>query len=755
MRSDRGCRHWRARALAQRARAWRGRASLAPFVLVAAVALVACERPDYTTCGDLVCPEGYECRDGGCVSQEQIAACDGAEDEAACDAGIDGVCRAGYCQIDLCGNGQLDTYPVRGPEECDAARGLLACADVGEDFGLTSCTACTTDASRCESFSWKAAITGSGAGRLVITYAAGVFVARGGQLWWTRGDRWKNATRLDGDIGDVVPVSETEALVVAPVNTTQLGLWHYDGPANALSDTGQRITAADGTRWVGAVALDGDTVVASLGTALRIYRRVAAMWTGAPAVLVSCPADAQLRSLWASSSDTIYAAADSRIVRLKLNGSTFTCTEVRAMSSPPIALGGSKGQLGWTVERSGRVTDVGSGLPRSLDPALALGLDSVVAEADNERFWATAGDDILLFDSGSWWKSTTGSAILRDDLGGRIPVHHPLAVSGARVLAAVGAQEVGLVQRGTREWMTGWESSAHGEVTDMAIDVLGRPWTAMFIPGTPGVTTVAIGSYARPVSGLSVAITSMVYAAGGMYVGTSAGVWRLDASDAGISATREPALGIIRGVWALGNTLYALGTTRLYSKDVGAGSWTTIYDFSTTDCPLTHWMSGQLVGLDAKLFAVCRSAPGAARTSRLVVFTPGKAGPPAVVDVPDANYTRVAATPDGTVFLVGAQGVAARVAAPYASAELLPVERRSPVTGKLSQISETLQDVVSLSDGQVYVAGANQNLFWWNGQRLVRVSASQGGSSSYVALAAFGTQLYAAYESGLDLLFAR
>ena len=107
------------------------------------------------------------------------------------------------------------------------------------------------------------------------------------------------------------------------------------------------------------------------------------------------------------------------------------------------------------------------------------------------------------------------------------------------------------------------------------------------------------------------------------------------------------------------------------------------------------------------------------------------------------------------VWLVGSQGRAVRVAPPYGVAELLPVLRRSPVTGKLSELSETLSDVVVLADGQVYVAGANQNLFWWDGARLVRVSASQGGSSSYVALAGSGSLLYAGYESGVDLLFRR
>ncbi|MBK7534956.1 MAG: hypothetical protein IPI49_06160 [Myxococcales bacterium] len=713
------------------------------------------------------------------MSEEQISACTELEAEAECVAGLDGVCREGFCQINLCGNGQLDTYPVRGPEACDGELGRLACADVGADFGLTDCTlACSSDSSRCESFTWKRAITGTGPGRLVTTFRGDpkgdtVFVARGGLLSWRRGGAWRSAVRLEGaiNIGDVVPVTAERALVVAPKNGTQLALWSFDAAADPLLTTTSLVIPTTGPtplRWSGGVAMGQTRVMASLGTTLLLYQRIGDIWSEQTVTLNlgGCPTATPVRlHWWSPSENTIYGSMDSRAVSLAVSGTTVECTDLRDLGSPAVAMGGDSG-LKWVVTRSGRVIDARDWQPLSLDPSESLALDSATVEVPSPlRLWATSGDDILLFDQGAWWKSTTGSAILRDDFSGRIPVHRPLAVQDNRVRAVLGAQEVGLVEPNSREWMTGWQTTTDGEVTELAVDGSGRTWTALFAPGSPGTARLALGPLIRVVSDLASAITSIHVVEGTMYLGTGNSVRKVTATTGTtITAVVEgsPALGLIRGLWSSGTTLYALSQqgaqpvrTQLYSKETTSATWTPFYDFAAEPCTAT-WMAGQVVASKPYLFAVCRGPviPDKPRESKLLVFDLTSSAR-TVVAVPDGSYTRVAAGADGVVWLVGSQGRAVRVAPPYGVAELLPVLRRSPVTGKLSELSETLSDVVVLADGQVYVAGANQNLFWWDGARLVRVSASQGGSSSYVALAGSGSLLYAGYESGVDLLFRR
>lgn len=762
MRSSRSCLRSATRQVALRAL---GTALLALSVW----GLSGCEQARYATCeGTQICPDGYQCSAGQCVSEEQIAACLDLAEEASCEAGLDGLCRDGFCQIDLCGNGRLDTYPVRGPEACDGELGRLACADVGADFGLTTCTAaCSSDTKDCESFTWKAAITGTGGGRLVTVKDDGIFVVRAGLLSWTDTGKWKSAARLDGttNIGDVVPLTSSKALVVAPGGPNALALWNFDANASTLltSTTLTVVTNPGPLRWFGGVALGDSAVLASLGTTLRLYRLSNNMWAESSVTFVpqGCPTATDIRLHWSSSDTVAYGAMGSHVVRLTLSGTTVTCTDLQDLLAPPVAMGGN-GVLQWVVARNGRVFEATTWQQVSLDPNEALALDSAVAEPNvSLRLWATSGDDILLYDQGSWWRSTTGSAILRDDFAGRISVHRPLAVVGSRVLAALAAQEVGLVERNRREWMSGWQNAANGEITDLAVDGAGRTWAAQFTPGTPSVSRLALGAFSRVITDLTAPITSMTFVGATLYVGTNASVRKVNASGPSITAPLEGSatLGQIRGLWSFGSRLYALaaqGTpavVKLHTKDVGAPAWTELYNLSSTDCSAGIWMTGVAVAGSPRLFVICRTAV-APRMSRLLVFNPPTASPTAV-EVPDGAYTRVAAGPDGAAWLVGASGRAVRVAHPYSNAEVLHVERKSPVTGKLIPLTETLQDVVVLDDGQVYIAGANQNLFWWDGSRFVRVSASQGGSSSYVALAGFGSLLYAAYESGVDVLFRR
>lgn len=726
----------------------------------------ACEQPAYTVCGALVCPAGYQCLDNKCAGEDQIAACVEQEDEAACDvSSLDGVCRGGFCQIDLCGNGLLDTYPVRGPEPCDGELGRLACADVGADFGLTSCTvACTSDTSACESFRWKAASTGAGIGRAVVTYDTGTFLARGSQLSWRNGSgRWRNATRLATSIGDIVPLAFNQALVVAPRMGTTLGLWHYQAADNTLTDTQLSVATGETLRWFGGVALDNRTVLGSLASRLRIYRQSGSQWT-APAVVMSWGACATpgplpqnaLRLHWRSSATVVYGSVGSQVIQLDVAGDSVTCSVVRELPSLVVGVGGQGGVLTWAVDRDGRVYD-GSWNLRNTDLAAPLGLETVAA--DGPRIWATTDVDIHLFERGSWWRSSGGATILRDDFGGRIPAFHPLAVQGGRVLAAAVAQEAGLVERASREWMTGWRSAAAGEVTALLVDDAGQPWAATFLPGSPGQASLVIGARARPITGLTAPITSMIFAGGSPYAGTNQGLRKLSVTETEVTQTLEGGLGSIRGVWFHDGTLYVAATAgadpaKVYSKSLTDTSWTTLLDLGTVGCGGGAWLAGHVVDGRPQLIVQCRSpiVADTPRRSFLVVLEPSSSTPQ-VTELPDGVYARLAVDGAGTAWIVGSQGRALRVPPPYSTPELLPVRRKSPFTGELSQISDALTDILVMPDNQIFLAGANRAFYWWDGTRFVRVTPSQSSPVSYVALAAQGAQLYLAHETGVDLLY--
>lgn len=745
----------------------RSRSRAAWGVLVALAFIAGCEQPAYTVCGTLVCPAGYQCLDGRCAGEDQISACVEQEEEAACEvSSLDGLCRGGFCQIDLCGNGRLDSYPVRGPEPCDGDLGRLACADVGADFGLTTCTAaCTSNTAACESFRWQAASTGQGIGKAVVTFGTGTFLARGTQLSWrTEQGRWRNATRLANSIGDVVPLAFNKALVISPRAGTSLGLWHYQAADNTMTDTMLTVATGEALRWFGGLALDSGTVLASLATQPRLYRLVGSQWT-APAVTTSWGACAvpgsqpqnALRLHWKASATSALGSIGAQVVRLDVAGSSITCSVERELSAQVIGLGGEAATLTWVVDREGHVYDGNWTLLNPDQAGPPLGLETAVA--DGPRIWASTDVNIYLFENGSWWRSTGGATILRDDLGGRVPAFHPLAIQGGHVLAAAAAQEAGLVERARREWMTGWRSAATGEVTALLVDDGGRPVASTFLPGTPGQASLVIGARALPITGLTATINSLTFAGGALYAGTNQGLRKLTIGVSEVTQTVEGALGSIRGVWIHGDTIYLAASAGpapaiVYRKALTDTSWSTLLDLSTVGCGGNAWLTGREVAGSPRLLVQCRT-PAVADTPRrsfLVVLEPAAGGVQAL-EIPDGVYSRVAVDSAAVAWIVGSQGRALRVPPPYSTPEPLPVQRKSPFTGELSQISDLLADVLVMPDGQIFITGGDRALYWWDGSRFVRVTPSQTAPVSYVALAALGAQLYLAHETGVDLLY--
>jgi hypothetical protein len=732
----------------------RSRFGIVSISLMVVAFAVACQPAGFVTCDDRVCPQGYQCRGQQCVSDEQVAVCEPLAEESACVADLDGLCREGYCQINMCGNALLDVYPVRGAEACDGELGVLACADAGADFGWSSCSnTCTVSTIGCESFAWQRAITGAGEARAVTGSGDGRFVARGNRVSWTRGVPWTVSQPASALIADLIALDADQALAV--VLTAPLQIWSYNGPNNTLSKTNITISTGVATRWSGGAALSSAAALISRGSELRLYRLMGSTWGDTAVTLQgTCPAG-DIEILWGTSTSTVYAAIGTRVVRLDASAANVSCSVVRDLGQAVVAVGGQGVTLQWAVDRSGRVYDATTWIARNNKLPESFALDSAVAQylGGEPRLWSTEGDDILLFHGGSWWRSIRGSTVVRDDLGDRVQPHRPLWVKGDRVFAAQAAQEVGLVERNSREWLAGPEFPTDSAVLDVAVDATDRAWTLL------ANNQIAIGSRIGSITpALSAPMSSLTFTAAATYIGAGDGVYKISEAGGSFPATLEGnAIGQVRNLWSgEDGNLYALTLSGLYVKAPATSNWSLLWNPRTDpQCPLVGRMTGAVVRGAPLMFVVCRLQNSSPRSNQLLVFDVSAAAAvlQARYDLPDFAINVAAASADGTVWLASTLGRMMRVPPPYVAHEILPVIRLSAINGKLGSIADNLTDVIVTATDDIYLAGANQNLFWWDGQRFVRVSSSQRSSVSYVALAAKGRHLYAGYESGVDLLY--
>ena len=124
---------------------------LSTTIGVLLLATAGCFDAGLVHCGDILCPSGLACVPGrdACAPPDQIAACEGLADGAACTvAGVAGTCAGAVCVLPMCDGGSLDPG-----ETCDGgAAPVPTCVDEGFDFGRSACSAtCTTDIAACGS----------------------------------------------------------------------------------------------------------------------------------------------------------------------------------------------------------------------------------------------------------------------------------------------------------------------------------------------------------------------------------------------------------------------------------------------------------------------------------------------------------------------------------------------------------------------------------------------------------------------------
>lgn len=116
--------------------------------LLLAALVTGCLRDDLVQCADgSACPIGLVCVATGCATTDELAACQGLGDGAACEvAGFDGTCADGVCVAAVCGDGRRDTS-----EPCEGADvGGATCASAGFYAGELACTpTCELDTTGC------------------------------------------------------------------------------------------------------------------------------------------------------------------------------------------------------------------------------------------------------------------------------------------------------------------------------------------------------------------------------------------------------------------------------------------------------------------------------------------------------------------------------------------------------------------------------------------------------------------------------
>lgn len=323
---------------------------------IAVLALVlggaSCVRSAAVDCGDgVVCAAGTTCdvANQRCLAPGQREACEGTADDDPCVfEGLTGACRAGACELAICGDGvttgaeacdgevgagldctdagfydpgpltcnafcRFETQActgscgdgvVNGPELCDGAPPRESCVDLGFDAGPMGCTgSCAGAFSQCGRFGWRLeatgivspnAIGGSGPDDVWIVGASGEAVRYRGGIW---------APVATGVTHDLIEVHAT-----APDRAFAVGL----GPS--IGDPSV-VLAWDGASWQIAPGDPGAEIVDLWLSATRVYAATSTgviAWDGTGWQPVGA-LGAAVASISGSSDDDLWAAGPDRL----------------------------------------------------------------------------------------------------------------------------------------------------------------------------------------------------------------------------------------------------------------------------------------------------------------------------------------------------------------------------------------------------------------------------------------------------------
>jgi hypothetical protein len=335
----------------------------------AVVAAAGCLQSSAVQCENgTVCPAGYVCGPSyaPCVLPEQLAACEGAADETACDdLGAPGVCRGNVCVREGCGDGF-----VRGAEECDpwATPTIESCGQLGYDNDApVGCKPdCTFDRTACDGICGDGELDadeqcdGDDLGATTSCAQLGYYDAV--PLTCNQLCRY-DVTECTGFCGDHVVTDGHELCEDTWRRPEQCVAYGYDAGAlgcNLLCTASFDDCVQIG--WRSAVPPISGTFGDVSGTAangmwmlqhpLALHRKLDGTWVTTQAA----PSNAayRLSAIWAQSASTVWAVGDSGTVR-RWNGTSWVNEATNSASVTNNGIHGSSASDVWAVGSNGTV----------------------------------------------------------------------------------------------------------------------------------------------------------------------------------------------------------------------------------------------------------------------------------------------------------------------------------------------------------------------------------------------------------------
>jgi hypothetical protein len=315
---------------------------LAARLIVAAIMIAAfgaCARTRLVECGEnFQCPRGDICDPIAkrCLSPEQVAACNGAAEDAPCSVqGVSGKCESGACIFDSCGDGQ-----VTAPEQCDGTESPGACLNRGFDYGALVCTGnCSIDVATCGELGWKSLFTptvsnftgiwGSSESDIYVVSNNGPAVHFDGEAW----------SQIDFGEPDV---SLTDIMGSGPNDIYAVGseVYHYDGASWSRLEIGGSILVYTSV-WV---ASKNRVWVAGFGG--KIMHFDGAKWSEQPTGVT-----APLAALWGSAPQNVYAVGLNGTV-LRYDGQDWSPVDTGVGSVLLADVSGTSENDVWIVGRA-------------------------------------------------------------------------------------------------------------------------------------------------------------------------------------------------------------------------------------------------------------------------------------------------------------------------------------------------------------------------------------------------------------------